>query len=162
LLGPSLTKLMTSLFFLLMATIEYRLFFGVNLVGSNLPLVFLILLLTIPSIYGIGVAFGSLVIRFQEASALVFLVRGIFMVFTGVSYPLAVLPGWMKTVAAGLPLTYTVRSLRAVALSDASLVEIWPDLRSLLAFGMLIPLLGYLSFRFVERRARRTGSLGQY
>jgi ABC-2 type transport system permease protein len=69
-LGPSLTKLGTSLFFLTMAVIEYRLIFGVNLVGSNLPLVLLILLLTMPSIYGIGVAFGSLVIRFQEASSL--------------------------------------------------------------------------------------------
>jgi ABC-2 type transport system permease protein len=162
LLGPSLTKLGTSLFFLVMATLEYWLFFGVNLVGNRLPLVLLILLLTIPSIYGIGVAFGSLVIRFQEASALVFLVRGIFMVFTGVSYPLAVLPGWMKAVAAALPLTYAVRSLRAVALGDANFFEIWPDIQILLAFGLVIPLLGYLVFRFVERRARRTGSLGQY
>lgn len=162
LLGPSLTKLGTSIFFLIMATLEYRLFFGVNLVGNNLPLVLLILLLTIPSIYGIGVAFGSLVIRFQEASALVFLVRGIFMVFTGVSYPLAVLPAWMQGIAAALPLTYATRSLRAVALSDASFLEILPDLQILLGFGVVIPLLGYLIFRFVERRARRTGSLGQY
>ena len=162
LLGPSLTKLGTSLFYLAVGVIEYRLFFGVSVIGGNLGLILLILFLVIPSIYGIGVAFGSLVIRFQEAHTMVFLVRGIFMIFTGSSYPLAVLPGWMQVVAAWLPLTYAIHAIRAVALSQATFVDILPDLRMLLLFAVVIPVFGYLIFRFTERRARRTGSLGKY
>jgi ABC-2 type transport system permease protein len=162
LLGPSLTKLGTSLFFLVLGVIEYRLFLGISVIGGNILLLLLILLLVIPSIYGIGVAFGSLVIRFQEASALVFLVRGIFMIFTGASYPLAVLPAWMQTVAAWLPLTYAIHGIRAVVLNHATLAELTPDLIWLLGFGMVIPLLGYFTFRFTEQRARRTGALGRY
>jgi ABC-2 type transport system permease protein len=142
--------------------LEYRLIFGVNLVGNNLPLVLLILLLTMPSIYGIGVAFGSLVIRFQEAGSLVLLVRGLFMVFAGTSYPLAVLPGWMQGVAACLPLTYAIRSLRDVALNNATLFDIWPDLQMLLMLGIVISVAGYFLFQFTERRARRSGALGRY
>lgn len=162
LLGPSLTKLGTSLFYLVVGVLEYRLFFGVNVIGGNVGLILLILLLVIPSIYGIGVAFGSLVIRFQEAHTMVFLVRGIFMIFTGSSYPLAVLPGWMQIVAAWLPLTYAIHAIRAVALNQANFVDILPDLQMLLLFALVIPSLGYLIFRFTERRARRMGSLGKY
>lgn len=93
---------------------------------------------------------------------MVFLVRGIFMIFTGSSYPLAVLPGWMQVVAAWLPLTYAIHAIRAVALSQATFVDILPDLRMLLLFAVVIPVFGYLIFRFTERRARRTGSLGKY
>jgi ABC-2 type transport system permease protein len=162
LLGPSLVKLGTSLLFLVLGAIEYRLFFGVSVVGGNWVLAVLILLLVLPSVYGIGVAFGSLVIRFQEASALVFLVRGIVLIFTGASYPLAVLPEWMQTVAAWLPLTYAIHAIRAVVLNQAGWQAILPDLQMLLAFGIFLPLLGYWAFRFTERRARRTGALGRY
>jgi len=162
LLGPSLTKLATSLCFLSLAIAEYHLFFGVPMLAGNPTLFLLVLLLVIPSIYGIGIAFGSLVIRFQEAHTMVFLVRGIFMVFTGASYPLAVLPDWMQTVATWLPLTYAIQSIRAISLQGAGLSEIAADLRMLAFFALFMPVLGYLLFRFTERQARRTGTLGHY
>ena len=162
LLGPSLTKLLVSLAFMLIAVLEYGLLVGDWLVGSNLWLVLLIMLLVIPSIYGIAITFGSLVLRVQEAHTMVFLVRGIFMIFTGVSYPLAVLPDWMQTVAACLPLTYAVHAIRAVTLSGATFTDIRHDLMMLAIFAVALSALGYGLFRFTERRARRTGSLARY
>ncbi|MEZ4862860.1 MAG: ABC transporter permease [Caldilineaceae bacterium] len=162
LLGPSLTKMVTSLAFIFMAVVEYRLIFGTWVMGGNVGLVALIMLLTIPSVYGIGVAFASLVIRFQEANTMVFLVRGLFMIFTGVSYPLAVMPGWMQTVAGWLPLTYTVHAIRNVTLNGATLLDLRYDLTMLTLFAIGLSVAGYWIFRFTERRARRTGALGRY
>lgn len=162
LLGPSLTKLLTSLVFMAMAVLEYGLIFGTWVVGSNIGLLLLIMLLVIPSIYGIGVAFGSLVMRVQEASTMVFLVRGIFMIFTGVSYPLAVMPEWMQTVAGWLPLTYAVHALRAVTLGSATWRDLQSDLIILALFAIGLSVLGYSIFTFTEKRARRSGSLGRY
>jgi len=162
LVGPSLTKLLTSLVFIAIAVLEYGLFLDTWVVGNNGGLILLIMVLVIPSIYGIGVAFGSLVMRVQEASTMVFLVRGIFMIFTGVSYPLAVMPGWMQTVANWLPLTYAVHAIRAVTLSGATLADLRHDLTMLALFAVGLSALGYWTFRFTERRARRTGSLGRY
>ena len=115
-----------------------------------------------PAVYGIGVIFGSLVIRIQEAHNMVFLVRGTFMIFIGVSYPLSVMPLWMQTVSAWLPLTYTVRAIRAVSLQGATFADIRTDLVILALFAVGLSLLGYFTFRFTERRARRTGALGRY
>jgi len=161
-LGGSITKLATSVVFLAIAAVEFRLIFGVQLMNGNVALLLLIFLLVIPIIYGIGMAFASLVLRFKEANAMVFLVRGIFMIFCGISYPIAVLPGWMQSVAAALPLTYAIRDIRAIALANATLADILPDLGVLAAFALAMPVLGYLAFYLVERRSRRTGELGQY
>ena len=160
--GGGLTKLATSAVFLLVTVVEFWALFGIRLVRGNLWLLLLIFLLLVPTIYGIGMVFGSLVIRFKEANALVFLVRGIVMVFAGTAYPLAVLPGWMQGVAALLPLTYAIRDVRAVVLAGATAADIGADLARLALFALILPILGVAAFTFTEKRARRTGALGQY
>jgi ABC-2 type transport system permease protein len=161
-LGGSLSKLAVSLVFLAITALEFQLVFGVKLAQGNAPLALLVVALIIPSIYGIGIAFGSLVVRFKEPQTLVFFVRGIFMVFCGMTYPVAVLPEWMQRVAAFLPLTYAIRDVRAAILSNASVGDLSSDLMYLLLFAVALPALGYASFRLCERQARRDGTLGSY
>ena len=161
-LGASLTDFSTALMLLVITVLEFRLFFGVQLLQGNLALLLLVVFLVIPTIYGLGLAFASLVVRFKEANAMVFLVRGIFMIFCGMSYPLAVLPGWMRRIASLLPLTYAIRSVRAVTLAGATFADVLPDLQILAMFAIVMPALGYGAFRLAERRSRRMGTLGQY
>jgi ABC-2 type transport system permease protein len=161
-LGGALSKLATSLLFMAISLLEFRLVFGVQVLGGNLGLALLVLLLLIPIIHGIGIGFASLVLRFKEANAMVFLVRGIFMIFCGITYPIAVLPGWMQGVAAVLPLTYAIRDIRVVILANATLADIQSDLGALAIFAVATPVLGYALFYLTERRARRVGDLGQY
>ena len=162
LLGGALSKLLISLLFMLVSLVEFRLVFGVRVLGGNLGLALLVLLLLIPIIHGIGIGFASLVLRFKEANAMVFLVRGVFMIFCGLTYPIAVLPDWMQRIAAVLPLTYAIRDIRAVILAGATLADIQGDLVILAAFALATPALGYALFYLTERRARRVGDLGQY
>lgn len=161
-LGGALAKLLVSVVFLGVSLLEFRLAFGVHVLGGNLGLALLALLLTIPTIHGIGVAFASLVLRFKEANAMVFLVRGLFMIFCGITFPLAVLPGWMQSVAAALPLTYSIRALRGAMLTGATFEQLRGDLLALALFAIASPLAGYALFAVVERGARRRGDLGQY
>lgn len=162
LLGGALTKGLVSLVFMGVALVEFRVLFGVRVLSGNLWLALLALLLTIPIIHGIGIAFASLVLRFKEANAMVFLVRGIFMIFCGITYPVAVLPAWMQSIAAALPLTYAIRAIRGALLAGASFAELRGDLAVLAVFAVLAPLAGYSLFLRVERGARRRGDLGQY
>jgi ABC-2 type transport system permease protein len=161
-MGGALTKLATSLLFMAISLVQFRLIFGVRLLSGNVALALLVLLLTIPVVHGVGIAFASLVLRFKEANAMVFLVRGVFMIFCGITYPVAVLPGWMQNVAAALPLTYAIRDIRAALLANATFADLLPDLQILAAFAVALPILGYTIFALTERRARRTGDLGQY
>ncbi len=161
LLGAAITQGATLAVFVITSALEFRLLFGVRLVGNPLLLV-LVGLAAMPAIYGLAMAFASVVLAVKEPHNFVFLVRGLVMIFSGVTFPIAVLPGWMQTVSAWLPTTYVIRAARAVALNGASFAQLWPDLAALLGFGAFWLTAGYLAFIWLERRTRRAGTLGQY
>jgi ABC-2 type transport system permease protein len=83
----------------------------------NLGMVLLIMLVSIPCIYGIAFVFASLVIAAKEAHTFVFLVRGLVMVFCGITFPISVMPGWMQQAAGWLPPTYIIQGMRKAMLT---------------------------------------------
>lgn len=161
LLGSSVPQMVSMVLLLAVSGLEYWFLFGVKFQGS-LWLTLLVILAAIPSVYGLGFAFASVVITAKEANAFVFLVRGIVMVFCGITYPLAMLPGWMQSVAQWLPQTYVIHAVRSAALSTEGFAGISNDLKMILIFGAAWLVIGYVMFVIMERRARQTGAIGQY
>lgn len=161
LMGSTLPQMVSMAMFMTIAVLEFALVFGVRFQGS-LWLSLLVILVAIPSIYGLGFAFASVVITAKEANAFVFLVRGLVMIFCGITFPVTLLPEWMHSIAYWLPQTYVIHAMRLAALAPATLADLLPDLLPLLGFGAFWLTAGYLLFNWMERRARRTGSIGQY
>lgn len=161
LLGSSIPQFVSMFMFLTVSAIEFALFLGVRFQG-NLWLTLLVILAAIPSIYGLGFAFASLVITAKEVNAFVFLVRGIVMIFCGITFPVTLLPAWMQSIATWLPQTYIIHAVRSAALSTDGFAAIAPDLKALALFGLFWLTVGYVLFNWMERRARRSGSIGQY
>jgi ABC-2 type transport system permease protein len=161
LLGHTGPQIISMLMFICVTALEFGLLFDVKLNGS-VWMILLMMLVAIPSIYGLGFAFASLVITVKEANAFVFLIRGIVMTFCGITFPISLLPGWMQSIAKWLPQTYLIHGMRAAAFSNAGMTELAPDLIPLLLFGTVWLLVGYSTFVWMERRARRTGAIGQY
>jgi ABC-2 type transport system permease protein len=161
LLGHTGPQIISMLMFIGITALEFGLIFGVRLHGSAW-MILLVMLAAIPSIYGLGFAFASLVITVKEANAFVFLIRGLVMIFCGITFPISLLPGWMQSVAKWLPQTYLIHGMRASAFSNAGITELLPDLIALLLFGTFWLVVGYSTFLWMERRARRTGAIGQY
>ena len=161
LLGSSVPQFVSMLMLMFVATLEYIFLFNVNFEG-NVWLCLLVILAAIPSVYGLGFAFASLVITMKESNAFVFLVRGVVMVFCGITYPIAMLPDWMQSVSKWLPQTYIIHGMRTAALTTAGINGIAFDLQMLMIFGVIWLAVGYLLFNRMERRARQTGAIGQY
>ena len=161
LLGHTGPQLVSMLMFFTITALEFGLMFNVRIHGS-VWMILLMVLAAIPSIYGLGFAFASLVITVKEANAFVFLIRGLVMIFCGITFPISLLPGWMQSIAKWLPQTYLIHGMRAAAFSNAGIRELAPDLIPLLLFGTFWLVVGYFTFLWMERRARRTGAIGQY
>ncbi len=161
LLGPSVIHMVNMLTFIVVSALEFGLVFGVRFNGS-IWLTLLVIGFSIPSIYGLGMTFASLVITAKEAQNFVFMVRGLVMIFCGITFPISILPGWMQTISLWLPQSYMIHAIRGAALSNASLVDLVPDLAALLGFGTFWLAVGYVIFNWMERRARQTGAIGQY
>lgn len=156
-----LAELVFALLAFAVPLIEFRLLFGLKLHGSPW-LLLLVIVATLPALYGLGLTFASLVLWVKEANSAVFLTRGVFTLFAGLTYPLSVLPEWMRAAAAVLPLTYAVEGIRAVALRGVGAAELWPVLLPLLGLGVLLLLTGQAAFVWSERRVRRMGTLGAF
>ena len=161
LVGGSMVQIVQMLLFLAITALEFGLFFGVRFNGSA-GLAGLVLLAAIPSIYGIGIAFASVVINLKEANSFVFLVRGLVMVFCGITFPISVLPAVMQKIAYWLPQTHIIHAFRQAALAGASFSDLTPNLLPLALFGAFWLGVGFLAFTWMERRARQTGAIGQY
>lgn len=161
LLGHTGPQIVSMSMFISITALEFGLLFGVKLNGS-VWMILLMMLAAVPSIYGLGFAFASVVITVKEANAFVFLIRGLVMIFCGITFPISLLPGWMQSFATWLPPTYLIHGMRAAAFSNAGVTELLPDLIPLLLFGVVWLVVGYFAFIWMERRARRTGAIGQY
>jgi ABC-2 type transport system permease protein len=161
LLGRTGPQVISMFMFITITAIEFGLLFGVKLNGSPW-MILLMMLAAVPSIYGLGFAFASLVITVKEANAFVFLLRGLVMIFCGITFPVSLLPGWMQSISKWLPQTYLIHGMRAAAFSNAGLAELASDLIPLLLFGIFWFVVGYFTFLWMERHARKTGAIGQY
>ncbi len=146
---------------LTVSLLEFHYVFGMRWIGSPATLA-AVVAVSLPALYGLGLAFASIVLWVKEARGAVFFVRSVFTIFCGMTYALAVLPPWMRTVAAVLPPTYVVEAVRRVGLQGASLADLRPVLLPLLGLGGLLLVLGSLAFAWTERRVRRMGTLGAF
>src|SRR5437879_2619393 len=138
------------------------LFFHLDLSQANYLTAVFMLLLGSVSFIGFGIAASVLPLLYTErGSQMSFIVRAILLVFSGVYYPIAALPGWMQPVASVSPVTYVLDGLRAALQHNASIWSptIWADTWPLIISGIVSIPLGLYIFRLAERYAKRTGRL---
>lgn len=111
-----------------------------------------------------GVALGivgvAVVLRFgPSAEWFIWPLPAIIAPFSGVFYPVSVLPVWMQTVSLSLPSTYVFEGLRAIIVGEGIIFsELIPGI---LLAGVYV-LLAYLALHYTYRRAIRTGLIARY
>jgi ABC-2 type transport system permease protein len=160
--GPAAAHLVSALFMYVVVGVALTLGFGVTIEPARALRALAVIAIAVPALYGLGALFAAAVLRLGEVGGTVQLVRGVFTVFCGMTFPIVVLPEWARAVALTLPPTYLIADVRAVLLAGADLVDLGPDLLVLLALGLLLCLLAVLVFGWTERYARRGGTLAQY
>jgi ABC-2 type transport system permease protein len=138
------------------------LIFGVALPLDGVLRSLVVVAFALPSLYAIGSLFAAGVLRFGEIGSIVQLIRGLFVLTCGITFPVLMLPGWAQTVAWVLPPTYIVQDIRAVLLRGLGLGDIALDLAITVGLSALLAAFAIVTFRFLERSARRDGMLGRY
>lgn len=126
--------------------------------GASIPIILLVVLAHLP----IAVVTAAMVLAFRTRGPLPQLVLLASSFLGGVYYPTTVIPGWIESVSAFLPLTYGLTALRAVLLEGRSITTVWRDLAILAVFTVTALLASGVAFRAALRYARRVGNLAQY
>lgn len=122
----------------------------------------LVALVILPAFVGLGMLTGAATLIARRANPVAAVLGGLSLLLSGVLYPVSVLPGWLQAVAAFLPLTHALESLRQALLLGASPRELAPSLLSLAAFALVLAPAGFGLFALGLRRARVDGSLTHY
>lgn len=138
-----------------------------RLPAHNLPLAIFILMLTLSGTFGTGFAFAALTLRIKEAAqTLANLIQFVFMVLCAPFFPFSALPEVLQWVARAIPLSYGVDAFRSVLMGlpagTPELASLEVELVIVIAFGVLMPLLGYWLYRREENIARANGTLSEY
>jgi ABC-2 type transport system permease protein len=162
LFGPGVALLIPMFATFLVMGLALWIFFGIVPPLDAVARAVVIVILAIPSLYAIGALFAASVLRFGETGPLVQLVRGIFVLACGVTFPVAMLPSWAQLGAAALPPTYIVADIRAVLFRGAALGAVWPDVALVLTIAVVTAALAVVVFRVLETSARRSGMLSRF
>jgi ABC-2 type transport system permease protein len=162
LFGPGMAILMPMGVIFASNLVALRVFFGVLPPASAIAQATMVAVLGVPALYAIGVLFGASVLRFGEVGPVVQLIRGMFVLACGITFPVAMLPLWAQVGAWLMPPTYIVDDMRRVLLRGANLGDVAGDIAIVLTLAAVIGLAAVYVFRALERSARRTGMLGRF
>ena len=136
-------------------------FFGAT-VGQGLWLALPALLLAMASMVGIGYLVASAVLVLREPNFFVDATNFAFAMISGVAFPVAVLPWFIKPIAYLLPTTYAVDLLRVYALDTRPLLDPALEWVALAVLSAVMIVVGRIVFRRTEHRMRVRGTLGQH
>ena len=132
--------------------------FGVSL-ETNLLGVLVTLALLLLCMWGFSMLVGAIGLALRDANQLSNLLYPFFLLMSGGLYPLDRMPSWLQGPARCLPFGYALQALGDAGARGASLGQLTDDLLPLGGFALVLPVLGVLAFRTVERRVRRLGAL---
>lgn len=157
-LGRSLVHIIDGLLSTLMALLLGMIFFRVDLTNSNLGMtLFCILMLSVTSC-GLGLILGSLSLRTREAWTITSMVMIALYIFSGVNFPVEILPGSLQIISYSLPLTRGIQAAR-LALNGADWFTIQPLAAGELLIGTIYIVAGYFLFTWLEKRGLVDGQI---
>jgi len=133
-----------------------------NITSQVIVVTIPIIALTVLAHLPVGIITAAMVLAFRTRGPLPQIVMLASSFLGGVYYPTTVIPGWIKSISAFLPLTYGLTSLRAVLLEGQSITSVWRELLILGGFTIVAFVVSVAAFNAALRYARRIGNLAQY
>ena len=125
-------------------------------------LALIVLAVGVLPVTGISFFIIALTLKFKEVTSLVNALNSAISTLSGVAYPIAVLPGWLKLASQLLPTSHTIELMRRILIAHQRTLLAFPELWYLAAMCLIYPLIGYLVFKTVERGGRITGEIYLY
>jgi ABC-2 type transport system permease protein len=131
---------------------------GVRIPADSVAPIALVVLVGAVSCTGLGLVNAAVGLVVREVAVLSNFLFGGLMVFTGANVPLDELPGWLQTVAHGLPLTHAIMAARELA-DGASLASVADLIGAELLVGGVYGAVGFALIRVLETQSRRHATL---
>ena len=123
-----------------------RLIFNVPMIG-NIGMLYLAVLLFIAANLTLGLTFSSLARNQLQAMQMTFFFFLPSILLSGFMFPFRGMPGWAQAIGEVLPITHFLRIIRGVMLKGNGMAEVLPETWPIVAFMVIVMLIGLRSFR---------------
>ncbi|MFQ6089611.1 MAG: ABC transporter permease [Candidatus Methanofastidiosia archaeon] len=161
LLGKALSESFTATFFALSQTVISVILFGLEITFGKVLPILLVLILLILGLYGMAIGLAGLTLQIKETRSLIHTIENLFYLFSPVRYPTDINP-ITKMVSLIIPITYALIVVRGIMLLNESVFNLWKNVVILAFMDIFLIVFGYLTFHFIERRARMSGIVSHY
>ena len=161
-IGISLENLVEFLFGALIIVGYATFAFGLTTRVRDPFAVLLTFILSYLALFAMGLVMASITMVIKEPNALINLTQPILFIFSGVFFPISVLPYEVRIVAYGIPLTYAIGGMRKSLLMGYTFYDLLPDFFALSVFTVVLSLLGVMLLKYIEKRALVKGSLSKF
>lgn len=121
--------------------------FDLKITGNIIELTIFILL-SIAMIFGIGLAIGGWAKNERQAAPLSNIVVFPMMFLSGTFFPRFLMPDWLQTASAFLPLTPVVDGIRLILTEGQSLLDVGPQLLQIGGWLVVIYIIAFRVFRW--------------
>lgn len=123
-----------------------------------------VFLITLAGVFGFGFLLGGATLVYKQVGAFTGIIQNMLIFMNGTLLPVDKFPPWMWAISQSLPTTQGIVVLRNIAMEGQTLAQAWADgsLKWLCAHSAIYLILGWLTFKWGERMAKKHGSLGQY
>lgn len=122
-------------------------FFDLNMQGNYLTFIFFVLL-SIFTIYGIGLALGGWAKNERQAAPLSNIIAFPMIFLSGTFFPRFLMPEWLQTVSGYLPLTPVIDGVRLIVTEGKGIIDIAPQIGLLAVWSVIIYLIAFRVFRW--------------
>jgi ABC-2 type transport system permease protein len=160
-LGPSSWMLIEGSLLVLVQLIVGALV-GADFSQANWGAALVVLLVSLTSLLCYGVFSAAFVIVFKRGDPMNWFINSVAYVFSGVFFPITLLPIWLRVISYALPFTYSLRALRGALMRGEGMAVLWPDLLVLLGFTAVLLPLSLFALRYAIRYLKETGELVHY
>lgn len=136
--------------------------FGLDLSSANMVSFALLTVTALVSFAALGILGAAATLIIKQGAAITGFLTAATLALGGVVYPIAVLPEWLQDVAQLLPFTHALSGAREALLLGATPADLSTELIVLTVFGLVLFPAALWTFQLALRRAKVTGTLGQY
>ena len=134
---------------------------------ANPGLALLTLALTLAGVFGFGFCFAAYTLIVKESAQTVAnMLQFALMAVCAMFFPFAVLPAPVRAVSYAVPLSYGVDLFRSALMGFPpgypELLPVATEIVIVALWGLLMPTLGFLVYRWAETYVRTNGSLAEF
>lgn len=162
LLGSALAQVLPAVVLFSTVGVVLRFVFGLDIGATAVLRGTVVVLASLPVLFAIGALLSVVTLGMRDADGVADALRGVIAVLCGVTYPVVVLPEWLRPISLALPPTQIIDQFRGAVLGSTVLGDAGSRALWLIGCGVVLGAAAVALLGRVLRRAQVTGRLGQF